>query len=137
MTLSHNQLNEGANPKTGRADRPINDKSSRRGKLREGSWAGVTSGTTDHTCTTATALQLHCTSGCHGFVCVFSPVAEKMWVGPRYGQLKSLPPNRCAKERQRGGTETQQSRKRHSRQLTVLAVCTMTSRPGLSSVTGE
>ena len=72
--MCRNQPNEGANPKTGRADRPINDKSSRRGKLREGSWAGVTSGTTDHTCSTTTALQLHCTSGCQGFLCVYSPV---------------------------------------------------------------
>ena len=50
--------------------------------MREGSWAGVTSGTTDHTCTTATALQLHCTSGCHGFVCVFSPVERNVGRSP-------------------------------------------------------
>ena len=56
------QHNEGANPKTGKANRPFNKRTSRRGMFREGSCAGVTSGTTDHTCTTATALQLHCTS---------------------------------------------------------------------------
>ena len=53
---------------------PVNVRTSRRGKFREGSCAGVTSGTTDHTCTTATGLQLHCTSGGQGFVCVVFPV---------------------------------------------------------------
>ena len=97
VTWSHNQLNEGANPKTGRADRPIKNKSSRRGKLREGSWAGVTSGTTDHTCTTATALQLH-----FKVSCVCSLQLREMWVGPPVRSVEVTPSKSLCKRKTKG-----------------------------------
>ena len=37
VTLSHNQLNQGSNPKTARVRGPINQRTSRRGKFRDGS----------------------------------------------------------------------------------------------------
>ena len=99
----------------------------------------MTSETTDHTCTTATALQLHCTTGCQGFVCVAFPVVGKVGrsvrsveVTPLRSQYKGVEMTRLEAR----VTETV-SQNRHSRQLTVLAVCTKSSRPGLSSVTGQ
>ena len=60
------------------------------------------------------------------------------WVG-KYGQLRPIRSQNKGVEMTRleaRVTETE-SQNQHSCQLTVLAVCTKSSRPGLSSVTGQ
>ena len=93
---------------------------------------------TKHTGTTATALQLHCTSGSHWgwsrfpVVSFFQVVGQ---VGRSVAQLVEVTPNRC---KDRGGwSQRLQEQCPKTSQILERQSLKKSSRPGLSSETGQ
>ena len=118
VTWSHDQLNEGSNPKTGSTS-PSQQKNLAKRQLSR--WTGneerppcvgLTSQRPSTTCTTATARQLHSTSSqVLRLVQVFVWVVSRlwvMWVCWWHSPLKSLPQDPKKGWTHKGGAETPQ-----------------------------